>query len=576
MNRVARPKQPRGWKWGVILLPPLLMLWGCSTTHYRKKADEAAYRIIQQVEQNVFGKTNEFTIDTRYSQRDPQEISPEEIIADRNATNRVTLTISDALELAVENSRQYQTEKERLYLTALTLTGQRHEFTPQWFADSTITGTRFSNGERQGSVFSRVGLSQALKSGASIGVSLANDLLRYYTGDPRKSAISTISLNVLQPLLRGAGSKIVAEQLTQAERNVIYGIRDYTHFQNTFAVDIVNDYFNLLALKDRVYNQYNNYTSRTNTTIYLTYRAQDREKPLDVEQAKQNELSAKSTYINAIVAYDNALDRFKTTLGIPNGTDVILDDTAFDELEDTGPLPVNVDKNSAFQIALEHYLPLMNEIDRFEDSKRKIIVAADRLNPDLNIFADATVDSQEPTNYTDFDFDKIRTNIGIELNLPLDRLRERNDYRATLIDFESELRNLGLALDNLKNTIDLGIRDLERLRLNYDIAKESVAIAEKRKQGTELEYQAGLTLLRNVIDAQDDLISSQNAATEALVSYVSARLDLLLNLGILNTEIEKFWLRPEAATVDLSKPVERRRVGFEGDQVIPPDEIFTK
>ena len=31
---------------------------------------------------------------------------------------------------------------------------------------------------------------------------------------------------------------------------------------------------------------------------------------------------------------------------------------------------------------------------------------------------------------------EIRAGVGVELNLPIDRLRERNDYRATLIDFE--------------------------------------------------------------------------------------------------------------------------------------------
>ena len=143
----------------------LLLFSGCSTGHYRRSADKETYRIVQQVEAQIFGHTNAFSIDTRYSGRKPEVILPAELIEARIQTNRRVLKIEDALELAVTSSRRYQTEKERLYLTALTLTGERYAFSPQFFATSTARLDRSIEGVQSLDVKSQVGVSQLLKSG---------------------------------------------------------------------------------------------------------------------------------------------------------------------------------------------------------------------------------------------------------------------------------------------------------------------------------------------------------------------------------------------------------------------------
>jgi len=236
-----------------------LVLAGCGTAHSRRSADKEVYRAIEQVEVQIFGHTNSFQIDTPYSSRKPEEIPASELIEDRLQTNLRNLTIDAALDLAVARSRRFQAAKEALYLTALTLTGQRYAFSPQFLASSSGSLVRTSEGEKFVSVKNRVGMDQLLKTGGSISVGLANDILRYYTGEPRRSVISLISLNLAQPLLRGFGRNNPAvESLTQAERNVVYAVRNYSFFQDQFALEITNDYFDLLAQKDVIRNRYTN------------------------------------------------------------------------------------------------------------------------------------------------------------------------------------------------------------------------------------------------------------------------------------------------------------------------------
>ena len=502
---------------GGFLVGILVLGWfgaGCTAKHYRRAADKEVYTILQEAEQQVFGRTNVISIDTEWSERPPEEISPEELVRDRSQGGERYLTLEEALALGVYNSRRYQAEKERLYLTALTLSGERYNFGPQLFATTTANYDRTSDGERFGSVNSRIGVNQLLKSGGQVGATIANDLLRYYTGDPRRSAVSVLSVNLFQPLLRGFGKYNPAvESLTQAERNLVYAVRNFSFFQDSFAVEIVNDYFDLLAQQDIVRNRYTNYLSRVQATRRLEARAVDRESSINVDQSRQAELSAKNNYINTVASYLNSLDAFKITLGLPIDERVHLDETPLQKLAERGLIPISLPTDLAYELAVSRQLVILNAIDAFEDAKRKIKVAVNQLLPDLNIFADASLDSERPTDYTEFDPDDIRAGVGVELDLPIDRLRERNQYRATLISFEAELRDLTLTLDNLKQSIQRGLRDLEQRRQTFIIQQNALEVANRRVNAASQSVEAGRAEVRDLIEAQDAQVAAQNAVS---------------------------------------------------------------
>src|SRR5204863_6867606 len=208
---------------------------------------------------------------------------------------------------------------------------------PQFFASSSGSVTRTARGEKYVSLVNKIGVSEVLKTGGALSVNLANDILRYYTGEPRRSVLSLVSVNVAQPLMRGFGRNNPAvESLTQAERNVIYAVRNYSYFQDQFALEITNDYFDLLGQKDVIRNRYTNYLGRVQSTRRLEARAHDRERLQDVDQARQAELTARNNYVNAVATLRNSLDSFKIKLGLPVGEKVTLDDHALHQLEQTG------------------------------------------------------------------------------------------------------------------------------------------------------------------------------------------------------------------------------------------------
>lgn len=560
-----------------FLVGTSLILLGCSAGYYEKQADKDVYSILQKVEKDIFGESSDFSIDTPNSGKKTKNVSTSKVLSSRSKRGKITLSLDEALSYAIANSREYQSEKEKLYLTALTLTGERHNFRPKFFGSTRAEKNRLSDGEWTGNASTDLGVNQALATGGSLGINIANDLLKYFSGDPRRSAASVLSLNITQPLLRGAGSKIAAERLTQANRNVVYAVRDFTHFQNTFSVEIVNDYFDLLQLKNVIFNEYNNYESRQANKEYLTAR-EDRESPEARGDAEQDELQAKNRYISSITSYRNSLDRFKITLGLPQTTDLRLDDKEIDLVRSAGAKTIYLGSQDAFLAALKHRLPLFNEIDRFEDNKRQVAIAANQLKAELNIVGSSSINNTGgPTDYADFDFKDVRTSVGLQLNLPLDRLRERNDYRATLINFESATRTLGQNFDELRNLLDRRIRELEQFRQSYEIQQNAVLLAKNRVEGNQLRLKAGTVIFRRLSESQDALISAQNAETRALVDYLSARLNLLIDLGVLKTDQKRYWLKENPSKLKFKQvpPSLQKALPLEvGDTVISPERLF--
>ena len=557
-----------------FLLAGLAALLGCTQARYRRAADTEVYRIVQSAEQKIFGQTNQFDINTRYSHRKPTEISASEIIDDRQQTSSRFLTLQEALSLAVTNSREYQLEKEGLYLTSLTLTGERHEFTPHFFA-STIGATfdRTPDGEQVSGVNTDLRFGKLLRSGGQMTLGLANTLLHYYTGNPNRSAFTTAFGDLTQPVLRGFGWKNPAvENLTQAERNVIYAIRNFGFYQDEFAAGIVGEYFALLTQKDVIRNRYTNYLGRVRSTQRLMERA-DRERPSDIGQTRQAELSAKNNYVTSVAQYQNALDQFKITLGLPLGERIQLDDSLLRELAATGLVPVDIDADEAFRLAVNKQLVILNAIDEYEDAKRKVLVAADQLRPGLNLFANFSVET-EGNEYLRFDPDTARAGLGGTLDLPFDRHSERNTYRRLLVTFEQELRALSRTLDGLKDSIERGLRTLNQRRETYQIQTNALAVANTRVEAAVANMEAGRAEIRELVEAQDAQINAQNAVIAAIVGYQDARLELMLQIGLLDTGLEKFWLRDHVGSQLQAGTAAPRQGPVQNNELVPPDKLF--
>ena len=111
---------------GVSLL--LFVVAGCSTEHYKAEADKEVYEIINGKWKKDYGDKSNYIINDSNVPASPNDIQIAKAVPPSGV-----LTLAQAVAMATAHNRDYQRQKEQLYLTALDLTLARHQFARQWF-----------------------------------------------------------------------------------------------------------------------------------------------------------------------------------------------------------------------------------------------------------------------------------------------------------------------------------------------------------------------------------------------------------------------------------------------------------
>lgn len=533
----------------------MLALSGCSTKRYRKSADQEVYHIIAEKGRKLPNMEKQFTIETNalVSLAElPAVTSKDESLgpAGQEEVDAKVLSLERALEIAVKNSRTYQNQKEILYLQALSLTLDRHRFTPIFSggarSDYHRTTRDVHNGidtivEEEHSVTGsgRFGFSMLLRSGGRIAADFTSDFLRYLTGDPRVATSSALAATLSQPLLRGAGYRAATENLTQAERNLLYALRNFVQFRREFVVQIAAAYYGVLQNRDTVRNEWFRYQSfQKSAERERAFAEEGLRKKAELGRIEQEGLSTEISLNNAIRAYKQSLDQFKILIGLPTDTRVVLDEK---ELALLGIHHPAMTLEEAVRIALTSRLDLYTVRDQYEDAARKIDLAANGLKPDLDVIISANVGSKPGSGLPELDFERARWNAGLDLNLPLDRKAERNIYRASLIAHQRAARGLELAVDNIKLEVYDDWRRLDQARRNYQSSELGVELSQRRVEEQKLLAALGRGTAKDEVDAQNDLTRSLNQRTSALVSHTINRLTLWRDMGVLTVRDDGKW-----------------------------------
>jgi outer membrane protein TolC len=540
---------------GVLCLLTALALTACSSRHYLKSADKEAYGIIKSKSPMVPNMEKGFTIATNslLSMDGLTTISDSDPLLGTEGEfekGAKLISLEKALEIAVKNSRTYQNRKETLYLSALDLTLARHRFTPIFSsgvkADYQRTSVDVRNGvdtivehDNQVTASSGSGVNMLLNTGGKIASSVTIDFFRFIDGDPKFFLSPAVGATFSQPLLRGRGYKATMENLTQAERSFLYSIREFVQFRKDFSVQIASAYYRVLQNRDSARNEFSrsqSFKKNADRTRALTDEA--RAPRADLGRIEQESLGTEMSLNNALNNYKQGLDQFKIQLGLPTDARIVLDAKELTKLQIARP---NITIPEAVKVAMANRLDFYTQKDQLQDASRKIPLAKQGLQPDLDLVLNANVNSEPGSGIQGLDFKRATWGGGVNLDLPLDRKAQRNTYRASLIAYEQTVRKLELAMDQIKLDVYDGWRQLDTAERNYKSSLLAVGLSEKRVEEQNLLADLGRATAKDQVDAQNDLTRSKNDLIGALVNHTIARLQFWKALGILTIQESGQW-----------------------------------
>jgi outer membrane protein TolC len=522
-------------------------LAGCTGEFYRKSADNEVYKILAQKRKRALNEEAPFTIQQPYGDPlaglprrrqfliPPKEGDP----AWSDPSNVLTIiSLRKALEIGIQNSRAYQTQKETVYLAALGLTLQRHLWSPTF--TSLMSGSAQSaNGEETWVGDTQFGATELLATGADLTLNLSTSFLRYITGNnPMPQAQSTLTGTLLQPLWQGAGQEIAQENLTLAERGVIYAVRTFARYHRTFVVSIATGYYSVLEQRQVVRNEWENYQTLIEEHKETEMLAQAGRLPeFQVDEARQGELSAHDSWNQAEEQYKLLLDQLKYLLSLPTDSAVDVDDAELNALSEQGIIDPKLSEEAAVRQALALRLDLMNARDAVADAALEVHVAKNGLAPLVDLVFSGTAVSVQPARPGQFNLMQGTYSAGLNVGLPLDATAGRNTLRSSLIALDQAERAVADLTDNIKLQVRSDWITMQEAKQSYEIQRKSAELAQRRVKITMLLLlQAGRVTTLDLLDAQTAWHTAENALVTALVNHTNARLALWRDIETLSMD----------------------------------------
>ena len=444
--------------------------------------------------------------------------------------------LADALRIAANHNRDLMTRSEAVILSAVSLRNAQNDVGLRMAGSVNYLLTGGEDQDRRKSDGTTLSLTDVLPTGAVATVRGSADK-GWGTGDTPSSANGFWEIGIRQPLLSGFGYEASHEQLTDAEQQALYDVRDFDLSRQDLAIRVQSDFYDLVAqarvIKVRETTKVSfQFLKRSSQALFDVGRASE----IDKFRAARDYLNAENDLIDAQQLFDTRLDRFKILLGLDTEIAVNIAD------EIPEPEPFDIPLERIIDVALVNRLELMTRRDQVLDAERRLRIREQELLPQLDVEAVHRRASENERRYSDLSYDRDSYSLGLSLELPLDRVRERGNVRRARINLDRARRDLALNEDTILAEARDSLRNLRSAEYSFDIQVKIAASEEKNVKIARLRFEQGRITNLDLTDALTALADAQIRVIRERARVASARLQLLRDAGVMFMKEDGSWV----------------------------------
>jgi outer membrane protein TolC len=339
-----------------------------------------------------------------------------------------------------------------------------------------------------------------------------------------------------QPLLRGFGPNAAHYELRNTQRSRESQERSFELTRQRIAIKATSDFYQvilqrqLLAVARQSLKRGQSLLEASEARLQVGLVSK-----LDVFRAELQASQAEEAMVRAETALENALETFRSTLGLP-ATDAVepeatdLPDIAVTEPPE--PIEVLVARGQAARIDLAESRELVN------DARRTASLARQNLLPQLDLNFSMTQLGLGTTYGSAWKSSDRQFNLFLSSSYPLERSAQSANRAEAELNLAGRQRTLRQDQLQIELEIRSAARDLQRLAKSIELQRKAVDIAEQQRQLATLRYQRGLASNFDVVDAEGSLVVARSALVGLLTSHRLARYELLRATGSLDVERE--------------------------------------
>ncbi len=350
------------------------------------------------------------------------------------------------------------------------------------------------------------------------------DSFSEYSNSTTKGFSNDLSLNFEQPLFTFNRTKLQLKELELALENsrISYAVQLLSLEKNvTQAFYYVYQQQQSLEISLTAFENMQNSYDMIKNKVEAGISARE-----EMFQAELNLATAKSDYENKQVEYENAKDRFKMMIGMNLYDDLtVIPNVTVDT--------VQVDISFAIDQGLANRMELrQREID-IEASQFDLVrtKALNEFQGSLALSVGLFGDNEKIGDVYSSPTDK--EDVSLSFTIPLWDWGERKSrIKAT----EATIESAGISLEEEKNNIILGVREVYRNLINL---RNQIGIALQNVTNAQLTYDLNLERYRNGDLTGMDLNLFQEQLSQKQLSYTNALISYKLEL--LNLKIQTLY-----------------------------------
>jgi outer membrane protein len=432
------------------------------------------------------------------------------------------LTLEACIARALEKNFSLKIQDYSTTIAHESLNVAQAGFEPTFTASTTRTMVQKNPGLYSDTTDTRLGVGQNLTTGAVVNLSTSLDRFGNTPvfSSPNPAYNSDVSLAVVQPLLRGAGTAVNRAPI---ERNKL-GLSIAHLAYKSSVLQVIHDteaaYYNLVfARGQRAVKQH---------SLELAQKLYDENKArrttgvatdLDVLIAEVGVATARNGVVTAEQQVQNSEDAllaligqtdFKLTVGAVSLPDINESTPTFDV---------------SYKLALDNQPDLISTQTSIKQFELDAHTAKNGALPTLNLGGAVGYNGTDRSYRTSInripDGDARNWQLDLSLNVPWGLHADRARYRSALAGLRQQQARLEQIDQNLIVQVRAGVRSVETNQQSVEIFSQATQLAEKQYELQLARFKAGLSTSREVLQSQDDL---ESARVNELLAKVNLRI----------------------------------------------------
>ncbi|MFG0331237.1 MAG: TolC family protein [Phycisphaerales bacterium] len=558
----------RGWASAIFVIVGVMTILALGPGCQRSPFDDKRFMRLE-VDRDRVREVDTLDLETRERAR---EVDPEEVDIDAYARHLqdpddpLPLTIDACRAIALEHNLDLKVELVNPLIAAEQVSEEEARFEALFFSNINYANTDSPtsstlSGSQTESLSVEPGFELPLRTGGSVSVSVPMNQFEtnniFSTLNPAYATDLAISLS--QPLLRNAGVRANTNAIRIA-RYSSYAAQARTKLQLIQVLTAVDRvYWRLYAARRELEVRKDEY----DLAVAQRERAQRRVNAGDAAEVEVIRAEAAvAERVEGIILAENAvrdrerdLKRIMNRPGLDLGSSTII-------VPSTEPTPVRyaVEARALAEAALEQRMEMLELQIQLAQDDSQIAFARNQVLPLVDFTYSYNINGLGPTWNDSFDLlvdNRFEDHVfGLQVRIPLGNEAAESRFRQAVLQRLQRYATREQRATAIRQEVFNAVDQLEANWQRVLASRQAVLAAQRELSAEERQFELGLRVSTDVLDAQSRFANAQLAFIRAITEYEIARVDIAFATGtVLGASRVQWAPAPPEIEVDYGRAV---------------------